>query len=244
MDTIDVPVLIVGAGPSGVATALLLRRLGVDSCLVERRGGPQRAPAAHVVNARTFEICRQAGVDMDAIAAAAQSPADAGATWWVTQLGGEVLGRLPFERQDDDVLALTPTPLRNLSQHRFEPLLPDALRGAGADAPRYGHRWEAAAADGEGAGAGADGGLVPRCFDEAAASVAGGGAGAEINARDIFIDRRIFPGEINCAAVGRNGSDARAVDLGVPDTVGLAGDGAERNGGDVFGVGQAGELVE
>jgi len=146
----EVPVLIVGAGPAGLMTGLLLRRLGVDACIVERRDGPQRAPAAHVVNARTFEICRQAGVDMDAIAAAAQSPADAGATWWVTQLGGEVLGRLPFERQDDDVLALTPTPLRNLSQHRFEPILLHALRGAGAGAPRYGHRWEAATADAEG----------------------------------------------------------------------------------------------
>ena len=41
----------------------------------------------------------------------------------MTKLGGEVLGRLPFERQDDDVLAFTPTPLRNLSQHRFEPIL-------------------------------------------------------------------------------------------------------------------------
>ena len=150
MAAIDVPVLIVGAGPSGVMTALLLRRMGVESCIVERRVGPQRAPAAHVVNARTFEICRQAGVDMAAIARVAQSPADAGATHWVTRLGGEVLGSLAFERQDDDVLSLTPTPLRNLSQHHFEPILLAALRDAGAASPRYGQRWDAAAADSEG----------------------------------------------------------------------------------------------
>ncbi len=146
MERIEVPVLIVGAGPAGVMTGLLLRRLGVPACIVERRSGLQRAPAAHVVNARTFEICRQAGVDMDAIAAAVKSPADAGATHWVTKLGGEVLGSLPYERQEDDVLAVTPTPLRNLSQHRFEPILLDALHSSGAPPPRFGHRWLSAAA--------------------------------------------------------------------------------------------------
>ncbi len=147
---LDVAVLIIGAGPVGLMLALLLRRLGIDAMLVERRERPQRAPAAHVVNARSFEICRQAGVDMQAIAAASQSPADAGSTYWVDKLGGEVLGALPFERQDDEVLQVTPTPLRNLSQHRFEPILLEALRGADATLPRYGHKWESAQADGDG----------------------------------------------------------------------------------------------
>jgi 2-polyprenyl-6-methoxyphenol hydroxylase-like FAD-dependent oxidoreductase len=150
MDRIEVPVLIVGAGPVGVMAGLLLARCGLASRIVERRPGPQRAPAAHVVNARTFEICRQAGVDMDAIRAAAKDPADAGFTYWVTRLGGDVLGRLAFERQTDEVLAFTPTPLRNLSQHRFEPILLDALRAAGAAAPHYGHRWDAAEQEGNG----------------------------------------------------------------------------------------------
>jgi 2,4-dichlorophenol 6-monooxygenase len=166
MERIEVDVLIVGAGPVGLMSALLLRRLGADALVLERRDGAKRAPAAHVVNARTLEICRQVGVDMDAIARAAKSPADAGATYWVTKLGGEVLGRLPFERQDEGVLAFTPTPLRNLSQHRFEPILLDALRSpvfartgdagarqtrsSGASLPRYGHRWEGGEQDGGG----------------------------------------------------------------------------------------------
>jgi 2,4-dichlorophenol 6-monooxygenase len=150
MDPLEVPALIAGAGPAGMMLALLLRRLGVSACVVERRGGPQRAPAAHVVNARTFEICRQAGVDMQALEAASTPPTDAGATYWVTKLGGEVFGRLCFERQEDDVLALTPTPLRNLSQHRFEPILLDALGASGAEAPRFGHRWLSAEADADG----------------------------------------------------------------------------------------------
>jgi 2,4-dichlorophenol 6-monooxygenase len=129
--------------------ALLLERLGVETLVVERRPGPQRAPAAHVVNARTLEICRAAGVDMKALAEAAQDPADAGFVYWVTRLGGTVLGGLPFERQGDDQLAVTPTPLRNLSQNRFEPLLLAALQEQGRE-PRWSWRWEEAEQDDEG----------------------------------------------------------------------------------------------
>ena len=73
--------------------------------IVERRDGPQRAPAAHAINARTFEIWRQIGLDVDHIRPYAQDPADAGAVHWVTKLGGEVIGSLPYERQGDEVLA-------------------------------------------------------------------------------------------------------------------------------------------
>ncbi|MBI3783505.1 MAG: FAD-dependent monooxygenase [Deltaproteobacteria bacterium] len=143
MKDVSTTVLIVGGGPTGLTAGILLARLGIDHLIVERRPGPQRAPAAHVVNARTFEIWRQGGVDMDAIFAAAKDPRDAGTVYWVTRLGGEILGRLPYERQGDEVLALTPTPLRNVSQHRLEPILLDSLQRAGT-APRYSHQWESA----------------------------------------------------------------------------------------------------
>jgi 2,4-dichlorophenol 6-monooxygenase len=142
----DVDVLVVGAGPVGLTAALLLERLGRSVAVVERRPGPQRAPAAHVVNARTFEVWRQAGLDVEALRARAMDPADGGEVHWVTRLGGEVLGSLPFERQGDDVLGLTPTPLRNLSQHHLEPLLAGALADQGAGV-RYGTTWCAAEQD-------------------------------------------------------------------------------------------------
>ena len=146
MEHLDVDVLIVGAGPVGLTAALLLERLGCSVAIVERRDGPQRAPAAHAVNARTFEIWRQIGLDVDHIRSHAQDPADAGAVHWVTKLGGEVIASLPYERQGDEQLAVTPTPLRNLSQHHLEPLLVDALGKAGIDV-RYDHRWESATTD-------------------------------------------------------------------------------------------------
>ena len=143
MAPVDVDVLVVGAGPVGLTAALLLERLGCSVAIVERRDGPQRAPAAHAINARTFEIWRQIGLDVDHIRSHAQDPATAGAVHWVTKLGGEVLGSLPYERQGDEQLAVTPTPLRNLSQHHLEPLLIDALAQVGVPV-RYEHRWESA----------------------------------------------------------------------------------------------------
>lgn len=149
MSQVDTTVLVVGAGPAGMTAALLLTRLGVACRIVERRATPQTAPAAHVVNARTFEVLRAAGVDMERIADASQPPEDAGSVYWVTTLAGQTLGRLPFERQGEDLSAVTPTPLRNLSQHRLEPILADELRAAGV-AVAYGHEWQSATQDADG----------------------------------------------------------------------------------------------
>ncbi|MGH1492065.1 MAG: FAD-dependent monooxygenase [Acidimicrobiales bacterium] len=139
---VDVDVLIVGAGPVGMLGGILASRHGLSSLVVERRDGPQKSPAAHVVNARTFEICRQAGLDMDRIYAASKDSAEAGHVNFVTRLNGDLIGRLPFERQGDGCLDFTPTPLRNLSQHRFEPILADELCSAPGAELRYRHQWE------------------------------------------------------------------------------------------------------
>jgi 2-polyprenyl-6-methoxyphenol hydroxylase-like FAD-dependent oxidoreductase len=147
MNRIEVPYLVVGAGPVGMMGAILLAREGRRALVLERRAGLQRAPAAHVVNARTFEICRQAGIDMGAIARAAQDPADAGHAVFVTRLNGEEVGRLAFEQQGEHCLRHTPTPLRNLSQHRFEPILARAIQALPDAEIRYGQEWESAQQD-------------------------------------------------------------------------------------------------
>ncbi|MEO1058782.1 MAG: FAD-dependent monooxygenase [Actinomycetota bacterium] len=141
MHTIDVPYLIVGAGPVGLTAAHLFAAADQPCLVVERRDGPQRHPAAHVVNARTLEIFRQAGIDMEAVHALANPPADAGHVNFVTRLNGELIGRLPFERQGPEVFEVTPTPLRNISQHRLEPLLAAAAADTSTIDLRYGHEW-------------------------------------------------------------------------------------------------------
>jgi 2,4-dichlorophenol 6-monooxygenase len=147
MERVEVSTLVVGAGPVGMMAAILLAQQSRDSLVLERRSAPQPAPAAHVVNARTFEICRQAGVDMEAIARAAKNPADAGHAIFVTRLDGEEIGRLRFEQQGDDCLRHTPTPLRNLSQHRFERILAARIAKQPETEIRYGQQWEDASQD-------------------------------------------------------------------------------------------------
>jgi len=138
----DVDVLIVGAGPVGMLGGILASRLGLTALVAERRDGHQTSPAAHVVNARTYEICRQAGLDMERIFAAGKSKADAGHVNFVTRLTGDLIGRLPFERQGETCLEYTPTPLRNLSQHRFEPILAQELSGSRGVELCYQHQWQ------------------------------------------------------------------------------------------------------
>ena len=120
-------ILIVGAGPVGLTSALLAHELGIVVRIIERRPSTQRAPAAHVINARTFEIWRQIGVNVDELRKHAQSPDRAGKVHWVTRLGERVLGSLQYEQQGDDNLQFTPTPLRNLAQHHLEPILVNEL---------------------------------------------------------------------------------------------------------------------
>lgn len=73
------PVLIVGAGPVGLMAATLLARQNVPSLIVERRTARATAPKAHALNPRSLEVCRSAGVDLDAIDAR-KTPAEESGT--------------------------------------------------------------------------------------------------------------------------------------------------------------------
>jgi putative polyketide hydroxylase len=66
---VEIPVLIVGGGPVGLACALVLARFGVRSLLVERHPATSMHPKAMVIMLRTAELLRQWGV-VDALRAA------------------------------------------------------------------------------------------------------------------------------------------------------------------------------
>ncbi|WP_277813176.1 FAD-dependent monooxygenase [Hyphomonas johnsonii] len=126
---VDIPVLIVGGGPVGLMGAHLFDQRGISALVAERYPGRLGAPKAHALNARSLEICCAAGLPMDDIHAA-RTAADEGAfVRFVTNLSGQEIGRLPYERQDDAVREYTPWPLINIQQPRFERILEKELEG-------------------------------------------------------------------------------------------------------------------
>ena len=58
----DTDVLIVGAGPTGLALAAALQARGVDALVVDRLAAGANTSRAAVVNARTLEVLEELGV--------------------------------------------------------------------------------------------------------------------------------------------------------------------------------------
>jgi 2-polyprenyl-6-methoxyphenol hydroxylase-like FAD-dependent oxidoreductase len=69
------PVLIVGAGPTGLVLALWLTRLDVPIRIVDRAERPGTTSRALAVQARTLEFYQQIGIAADAIAGGVKVPA-------------------------------------------------------------------------------------------------------------------------------------------------------------------------
>src|SRR5689334_5587593 len=63
-----VPVLVVGAGPTGLAAALELSRLGVGVRIVDRAPHPSVESRALAVQARTLELLRVRGIGEEMLA--------------------------------------------------------------------------------------------------------------------------------------------------------------------------------
>src|SRR6188768_225300 len=59
----NTPVLVVGAGPAGLATAIGLARNGVSSMVIERHPGTSIFPKASGISTRTMEILRSWGLE-------------------------------------------------------------------------------------------------------------------------------------------------------------------------------------
>src|SRR5271156_5561339 len=119
----EAPVLIAGGGATGTMLALLLAQQGVRSIVAEARETPYEIPRAHAVNPRSLEICNALGLDIARMRQLAAPREEAGQVLFLTRLFGRILGKLPYERQDDEAFAATPFPLINLPQTEFEAIL-------------------------------------------------------------------------------------------------------------------------
>ncbi|KAJ5718127.1 hypothetical protein N7488_003773 [Penicillium malachiteum] len=125
--TEEVPILIIGGGPSGLLLAFILSQLNVRSLIIERYAERLAAPKAHALSPRSLEICRQAGLDVNEIRKIGSPRQDAYWVNFVTSLSGKQVGRLPYERMDKDVLDDTPAMIHNIPQPAFEQLITSRL---------------------------------------------------------------------------------------------------------------------
>jgi putative polyketide hydroxylase len=122
---IEVPVLIVGGGPVGLCSSILLSYHGVSSLLVEKHPGTSLYPKARVLNARTMEVFRQCGLE-EAVRQVSLPPGSSDYAIWVDTLAdGKEMQRKKMiaAAPDDSYAALTPTPGCTTSQDALEPVL-------------------------------------------------------------------------------------------------------------------------
>jgi 2-polyprenyl-6-methoxyphenol hydroxylase-like FAD-dependent oxidoreductase len=125
----EVPVLVVGAGPAGLAAAIELARHGMPCLLIERRTTLSSHPRATVLSLRSMELVRAWGLEDDVRACSAdvdsrmlesETLADA-AAGTALQVG------YPSAEQSRMVSPTTPT---CVAQDDLEPLLLAHLRAA------------------------------------------------------------------------------------------------------------------
>jgi 2,4-dichlorophenol 6-monooxygenase len=141
-EAVEVPVLIVGAGPAGLALSVALSRYGVGHLVVERHRDTAHTPRAHIINQRTVEIFRHLGIS-DRFHAVATPQHLMASNLWVTTLAGLEVARSETwgtsAERAADYRAASPEPMANCPQTVLEPMLLGAARDTGAEV-RFG--WE------------------------------------------------------------------------------------------------------
>jgi putative polyketide hydroxylase len=121
---IDFPVAIVGGGPCGMMTALLLARAGVSSAVFERKPGTSVHPKAMGLSRRTAEILRVNGL-LERILGGSMVIEGKWLGIWARSLGGEEFGRVPLTAQHSE---LTPCQPIHCPQTWTEKVLLEALK--------------------------------------------------------------------------------------------------------------------
>jgi 2-polyprenyl-6-methoxyphenol hydroxylase-like FAD-dependent oxidoreductase len=132
-----VPVVIVGAGPAGLVTAVTLARRGIASLLVERNPGLSPLPRATAVSTRTMELLRSFGLEEEV--RAGQLEIAAVGAWATETLASPDGVLLPLGHPDfEQVGAASPTALAAVPQDHLEPVLLRHLEGLGLTEVRFG----------------------------------------------------------------------------------------------------------
>ena len=127
---LDIPVLISGGGPVGLAASLLLSRHGVRSLLVERHPSTAVTPKARGINARTMEVFRQCGID-GAVRDAGLAEGGTGLIVWTETLASKEIERRVPGRATARSMAATPVKNCLCAQDDLEPVIRRFAEAAG-----------------------------------------------------------------------------------------------------------------
>ena len=125
MPTFTHDVLVVGAGPAGLTTAISLARHGVDVLVVEKHAGTSPFPKATGVSTRTMELLRAWGLDNRVRAGALRVEHSMTVS---ETLAGPAVATTPFGFPTaEQALAVSPTTPLACPQDHLEPVLLDHL---------------------------------------------------------------------------------------------------------------------
>ena len=133
MSDINVPVLIVGGGSSGMMTSIMLSCYGIDHLMIERHEGTSILPKAHYLNQRAMEVFRQYGIADDVYAVGTPIDKMASVVWQTTLGGDGPLSGKRFHKMDcfgggaltERYERDSPTMSTNHPQLRLEPIMRD-----------------------------------------------------------------------------------------------------------------------
>lgn len=125
----EVDVLVVGAGPFGVTTAIALAQQGVRVRMVSRAPWVANTPRAHITSQRTMEVFRDLGLEQRAKTVA--TPWDQmGDGLFAVSLTGPEIARMPAwgvgHERHGDYVRHSPCEYLDIPQDRIEPVLVDA----------------------------------------------------------------------------------------------------------------------
>lgn len=121
------PVIIVGGGPVGLISSIMLSQINIPHILFERHPDTSIHPKACGLNLRTIEIFRQIGIE-DEILKHRAPPESQVRTAWYTSLGPngkEIITREAWGggQYKDEYEAVSPCTYSTLPQIRLEPIL-------------------------------------------------------------------------------------------------------------------------
>jgi putative polyketide hydroxylase len=124
------PVLIAGSGPAGLAAAISLARLGIETTLVERRADLSSLPRATAVSLRSMELMRSWGVEDAVLAGGVDVEWRGRQSETLATVADGTLWPLGLPTREQAAV-LSPTAPACVPQDHLEPVLLQHLRALG-----------------------------------------------------------------------------------------------------------------